>query len=176
MRLNRNNCQLNTTMMIYSHTKFRLNYNLLTTYIHFMCSISLPLSLSPHKHRQEVKMLNRANKPSSTKEHLTVDWLSQSITELRSEVSELQEASSNTSRHLQQRNIVLEDIAELRTDYAKLQLELIGLRERQDETDKIVHELRNEAIQSADDLRKNRLHVSEIQFYFTITMKLASGL
>lgn len=112
-----------------------------------------------HYCRQEVKSLTRATKPT-TKEHLTVDWLSQSIAELRTELSELQEASSNTSRHLQQRNIVLEDIAELRSDYAKMKLELIALRERQDDTDKIVHQLRNEAIQSADDLRKSRLHVS----------------
>lgn len=103
--------------------------------------------------------MSRATK-SATKERLTIEWLSQSIAELRSELSELQEASSNTSRSLQQRNTVLEDITELRTEFDKLKLDLTAMKQRQEETNKIIRELRNEAIQSADDIRKSRLHVS----------------
>lgn len=103
--------------------------------------------------------MSRASKTAS-KERLTIEWLSQSIAELRAELSELQEASSNTSRSLQQRNTVLEDITELRTEFEKLKLDLTAMKQRQEETNKIVRELRNEAIQSADDVRKSRLHVS----------------
>ena len=104
--------------------------------------------------------MSKEKHPTSTKERLTVEWLSQAITELRSELSELQEVTNNTTRSLQQRNQFVEDIAELRTDFQKFKLDLQALKLRQEATDKIVQELRSEAIQINEDFRRSRLHVS----------------
>lgn len=87
--------------------------------------------------------------------------MSQSITELRNELAELQEATSNTSRMLHQRNQYTEDIIELKEDFSKFKLELGALKMRQENTERIVKELRAEAIQTADDFRRSRLHVSK---------------
>lgn len=91
---------------------------------------------------------------------MTIDWLSQSITELRTELAELQEATSNTSRVLQQRNQYSEDITELKEEFTRFRLELNALKMRQENTEKISKELRAEAIQTAEDFRRSRLHVS----------------
>lgn len=104
--------------------------------------------------------LTAATATSSHNERLTIDWLSQSITELRTELVELQEATSNTSRILQQRNQYSEEIIELKEELTKFRLELNALKMRQENTEKIAKELRAEAIQTAEDFRRSRLHVS----------------
>lgn len=110
--------------------------------------------------RHEVKALSNSNtKPSNNKERLTIDWISQAITEIRGELAELQEASSNTSRHLQQRNQYIENIAELREDFDKLKLELGALHMRQETIDYAVKELQSEAIQRDEDYRHSQLQV-----------------
>ncbi|XP_062543689.1 protein scabrous [Armigeres subalbatus] len=108
--------------------------------------------------RDDIKMLRESNSPN--KERLTVQWLSQSIAEIRSELAELQESSSNVSKDAQLRNQLMEDINTLRADYSSMRLELESLRSRQEKTEVLVRELREEAVQSAEDIRRslNRQH------------------
>ncbi|XP_038117688.1 protein scabrous [Culex quinquefasciatus] len=108
--------------------------------------------------RADIKVLREGSSPN--KDRLTVQWLSQSISEIRSELAELQESSSNVSKDAQLRNQLTEDITGLRADFATLRLELESLRSRQDKTEVLVRELREEAVQSAQDIRRswNRLH------------------
>lgn len=103
--------------------------------------------------RQEIKSLRKAS--TSNKERLTVEWLSESITELRTELSELQEASSNASRNLNRPSAVQEDVVELRNDFTKMQLEIEAIKLRQESTERLVKELQSEAVQRYEDLRKS---------------------
>lgn len=96
----------------------------------------------------------------NSKERLTIDWFTQSIAEIRGELAELQEASSNTSRHLQQRNQCAEDVAELRDDFAKLKLEFGSMRMRQETIDEAIKELQADTIQREEDFRHSQSHVS----------------
>lgn len=98
-------------------------------------------------------MLRESNSPN--KERLTVQWLSQSIAEIRSELAELQESSSNVSKDAQLRNQLMEDINTLRADFSTMKLELESLRSRQEKTEVLVRELREEAVQSAEDIRRS---------------------
>ncbi|XP_055529961.1 protein scabrous [Wyeomyia smithii] len=103
--------------------------------------------------REEIKVLRESNSPN--KERLTVQWLSQSIAEIRSELAELQESSSNVSKDAQLKNQLMEDINTLRADYSTMRLELESLRSRQEKTEVLVRELREEAVQSAEDIRRS---------------------
>lgn len=122
------------------------------------------------RNRHEVKGLKStpviAGAGGSSKERLTIDWFTQSIAEIRSELAELQEASSNTSRHLQQRNQCAEDIAELRDDFGKLKLEFGAMRMRQETIDQAIKDLQAETIQRDEDIRRSQSHVS-IQLHFS---------
>lgn len=104
--------------------------------------------------RQEMKKL-RKESVSSSKERLTVEWFSQTVSELRAELAELQEASSNASRNMQQRTIVLEEVSELKSEFHRHNLELKALKLRQETTERIVKELRSEAVQSSEDFRRS---------------------
>lgn len=121
-----------------------------------MLFFSLPKNTHTHTHRQEVKLL-RKDTVSSSKDRLTVEWFSQTVSELRSELAEVQEATSNTSRILQQRTIVQEQIGELQDDFHKMRLSLEALKMRQENTERIVKELRAEAMQSVEDLRRSQI-------------------
>lgn len=116
--------------------------------------------------RHEVKALKSASATtanfasSNSKERLTIDWFTQAIAEIRGELAELQEASSNTSRHLQQRNQCAEDIVELRDDFTKLKLEFGAMRMRQETIDQAINELQAETIQRDEDFRHSQSHVS----------------
>lgn len=119
--------------------------------------------------RHEVKALKSAAATAATtataasgssKERLAIDWFTQAIAEIRGELAELQEASSNTSRHLQQRNQCAEDITELRDDFAKLKLEFGAMRMRQETIDQAIKDLQAETIQRDEDFRRSQSHVS----------------
>lgn len=105
-------------------------------------------------------MLNKGDKPVSNKERLTIDWFTKAVAEIRAELAELQEASSNTSRQLQQRNQCAEAIIELQKDFDQLKLEANAMRLRQDSMDQAIKELQSEAIQRDEDYRRSQLHVS----------------
>lgn len=110
--------------------------------------------------RQEIKSIRKSS--SSNKERLTVEWLSESITELRTELSELQEASSNASRNSNRPSIFQEDLIELRNDFGKLKLEIEAIKLRQETTEQLVKELRSEAVQRDEDLRKSTKFTSKV--------------
>ncbi|XP_058456228.1 protein scabrous [Malaya genurostris] len=103
--------------------------------------------------REDIKALRDSSSPN--KERLTVQWLSQSISEIRSELAELQESSSNASKDAQLKNQLMEDINTLRADFATLKLELESLKSRQEKTEVLVNELREEAVQGAEDIRRS---------------------
>lgn len=91
------------------------------------------------------------------KEHLTVQWMSESISEVRNEVAELQESLANVTRRLQQRTPIMEEINEMKDEIAGVHLEMKALRERNERNERAVKELRDEAIQHAADVRKYML-------------------
>ncbi|XP_041770755.1 protein scabrous [Anopheles merus] len=103
--------------------------------------------------RADVNQLRETNSPS--KERLTVQWLSQSIAEIRSELAELQGSFGGGSKDAQFRNQLLEDLSTLRADFGTAKLELESLRSRQEKTEVLVRELQEEAVQSADDIRRS---------------------
>lgn len=98
--------------------------------------------------------------PVNKKERLTIDWFTQAIAEIRGELAEIQEVSSNTSLRLQQRNQCSEDIIELRDDFSKLKLEYSTIRLRQETLDQAVRELQADAIQREEDVRRSQHQVS----------------
>lgn len=107
-------------------------------------------------YRQEVKVLREG--ASLNKEHLTIQWLSESITELRNEMTELQESTANVTRVVQlqqyQESPAMEEINELKEGMTKMQLQLKALRTRQDKSEATLRQLRDEAIQQTEDLKK----------------------
>ncbi|XP_052873660.1 protein scabrous-like [Anopheles cruzii] len=103
--------------------------------------------------REDVNLLREHSSPS--KERLTVQWLSQSIAEIRTELAELQATFGGGSKDAQFRNQLLEDLSSLRTEFGTAKLELEALRSRQEKTEVLVRELQEEAVQSADDIRRS---------------------
>lgn len=91
------------------------------------------------------------------KERLTVQWLSQSIAELRKELAEVQQISSETSRESVQRSLAHEDLQEAKAELQTLKLEVESLRSRQETTELQLVEMQTEAQQSVEDLRKSML-------------------
>ncbi|XP_053674427.1 protein scabrous [Anopheles nili] len=103
--------------------------------------------------REDVNLLRESSSPS--KERLTVQWLSQSISEIRTELAELQGSFGGGSKDAQFRNQMLEDLSTLRSELGTAKLELESLRSRQEKTEVLVRELQEEAVQSADDIRRS---------------------
>ncbi|XP_058828037.1 uncharacterized protein LOC131687953 [Topomyia yanbarensis] len=120
--------------------------------------------------REDIKALRDSSSPN--KERLTVQWLSQSIAEIRSELAELQESSSNVSKDAQLKNQLMEDISTLRAEFSTLKLELESLKSRQEKMEVLVHELREEAVQSAEDIRRSLTRQREKK---TVTYGTASA-
>ncbi|XP_063698141.1 protein scabrous [Culicoides brevitarsis] len=105
--------------------------------------------------REEVKTLREG--ASIYKEHLTVQWLSESITELRNEMLEVQESTSNVTKALQQQqqySPVMEEINEMKDEMAKLKLSIKALHHRQERNEAELKQLRDEAVQHGEDVRK----------------------
>uniref|UniRef100_A0A182NJM6 Uncharacterized protein n=1 Tax=Anopheles dirus TaxID=7168 RepID=A0A182NJM6_9DIPT len=114
--------------------------------------------------KEDVNGLRDSSSPS--KERLTVQWLSQSIAEIRSELAELQgTVGGGGSKDAQFRNQLLEDLSTLRGEFGTAKLELESLRSRQEKTEVLVRELQEEAVQSADDIRRslNMRHEKHVQ-------------
>lgn len=113
-------------------------------------------------YRAEIKTLRQGVSPK--KEKLT-EWLSSSIAELRSEISELQSTASNLTKSCHQRNIFVEDIHSVREEMGKFKLELSSIKTRQDKSDVLMRELREEITESSEELGKSSgkfMTVSEI--------------
>lgn len=91
------------------------------------------------------------------KERQTVQWLSESIKELRKEVAEVQHISSESSRESVQRSLAHEELHEMRTELHTLKLEVESLRSRQEKAELQMVDMQAEAQQSVEDLRKSML-------------------
>lgn len=116
----------------------------------FVCSLfNEPIIL--FLFRAEIKRLRQGVIPK--KEKLT-EWLSASIAELRSEISELQASASNLTKSCHQRNLFTEDIRSIRDEISTFRLEVSALRTRQDKSDTLLHELRDEIFQNSEDSAK----------------------
>lgn len=91
------------------------------------------------------------------KERLTVQWLSQSIDELRKEVAEVQQISSESSLRSVRRSDAAEELREMKGDLLKLKLEIESLRSRQETAEEQMLTIQTEAQQSVADLRLSML-------------------
>ncbi|XP_017078956.2 protein scabrous [Drosophila eugracilis] len=101
--------------------------------------------------REEVASLRSSQ--SGNKERLTVEWLQQTISEIRKQLVDLQRTAGNVARDVQQRSSTFEDLATIRSDYQQLKLELAAQRERQQQTEVYVQELREEMLQQEQDFQ-----------------------
>jgi chromosome segregation ATPase len=91
--------------------------------------------------RAEIKTLRQRTSPN--REKLT-SWLSSSIGELRTEVAELQASASNLSQTCHQRNLFADDLQSIREELKTFKLELNAARSRQEKSDVLLRELREE--------------------------------
>lgn len=70
-------------------------------------------------------------------------------------MAELEESSINISKTLQQKNQITEDINELRNDFQTIRLEVEALRSRQERSEILIKDLRDEATQNSEDVRRS---------------------
>lgn len=92
---------------------------------------------------------------SVNREKLT-EWLSSSIKELRSEVSELQASASNLSRTCHQRNLFADDLQDIRDELKTFKLEINAIKSRQEKSEVLLRELREEITENSPrDARKS---------------------
>ncbi|KAH8402372.1 hypothetical protein KR009_011597, partial [Drosophila setifemur] len=101
--------------------------------------------------RDEVATLRASQ--TGNKERLTVEWLQQTISEIRKQLVDVQRTAGTLSKDVQQRSSTFEDLATIRSDYQQLKLELAGQRERQQQTEVFVQELREEMLQQEQDFQ-----------------------
>ena len=102
--------------------------------------------------RAEIKTQHQGVSPK--KEKLT-EWLSSSIAELRSEISELQASASNLTKSCHQRNLFAEDIRSVRDEMNTFRLEISAIKTRQDKSDIMLRELREEIIQNSEETSRS---------------------
>ncbi|XP_013109646.2 protein scabrous [Stomoxys calcitrans] len=114
--------------------------------------------------RQEVQELRNGQTASSSgnKERLTIEWLQQSVSELRKQLVELQQIASNAMRDVATRTQSWEDLTTIRSDFQQLKLELAALKEHQQQTDVYVQELREETQQQEEDYKRLAMHNKQI--------------
>ncbi|XP_030387404.1 protein scabrous [Scaptodrosophila lebanonensis] len=103
--------------------------------------------------RREVQALRDAQS-SANKERLTVEWLQQSISEIRKQLVELQRTAGTVAKDMQVRSTGYEDLATIRNDFQQIKLELAAQRERQQQNEVLVQELREELLQQEEDYRR----------------------
>lgn len=91
---------------------------------------------------------------SPNQEKLTT-WLSSSIAELRREISELQESASNLSQMCHQRNLFTDDLESIRDEIKTFKLEINAIKSRQEKSEVMLRELREEMTENSKDLWQN---------------------
>ncbi|XP_017873085.1 PREDICTED: protein scabrous-like [Drosophila arizonae] len=101
--------------------------------------------------RREMQTLRATH--SGNKERLTVEWLQQSISEIRKQLVELQRTAGSVAKDVRHGGAAYEDLATIRSDYQQLKLELAAQRERQEQTEVIVQELREELLQQEQEYK-----------------------
>lgn len=112
--------------------------------------------------RQEVESLRNANhllqvtgasSSNGNKERVTIQWLQQSVNELRKQLVELQEIASKAMKDVTTRTQSWEDLTTIRSDFQDVKLELAAIKERQQKNDIYMQELREESLQQEEELR-----------------------
>ena len=93
----------------------------------------------------------------SGKERVAVKWVAQSIGELRRQMAEVQQLSSDSSRESVQRSLGHEELQEAKAELQSLRLEVQSLRSRQEALEGQLVEVQTEAQQSLQDLRRSML-------------------
>ncbi|XP_034107079.1 protein scabrous [Drosophila albomicans] len=103
--------------------------------------------------RREVQTLRATH--SGNKERLTIEWLQQSISEIRKQLVELQRTAGNVANDVRHNGGAgyYEDLATIRNDYQQLKLELAAQREKQQQTEVIVQEMREELMQQEQEYK-----------------------
>lgn len=101
--------------------------------------------------RREMQTLRATH--SGNKERLTVEWLQQSISEIRKQLVELQRSAGNVAKDVRHSGGAYEDLATIRSDYQQLKLEVAAQRERQQQTEVLVQELREEMLQQEQEYK-----------------------
>lgn len=96
--------------------------------------------------RHEIKTLREER--SQNKEQLTVEWMSQSIAEIRKELIEVREISLNASREINEQRIQWKDVDDL-----KLELKL--MKEGLQTNSLLIQELRDEFQQNEDENQRS---------------------
>uniref|UniRef100_A0A1A9UI62 Uncharacterized protein n=1 Tax=Glossina austeni TaxID=7395 RepID=A0A1A9UI62_GLOAU len=104
-------------------------------------------------YEQEVQSLQTKHLGGNN-ERLTIEWLQQSVGELRKQLVELQQIASNAMRDVTTRTQSWEDLATIRSDFQQLKLELATVKERQQQTEVYIQELREETQQQEEDFRR----------------------
>lgn len=102
--------------------------------------------------RSEIKTLRQGVSPN--KEKLT-KWLSSSISELRTEVAELQASASNLSQTCHQRNLFADDLQGIRDEIKTFKLEVNAIKSRQEKSEVLLRELREEITENSKDVWKS---------------------
>ncbi|XP_070501929.1 protein scabrous isoform X2 [Chironomus tepperi] len=102
--------------------------------------------------RAEIKILRQGVSPNQEK--LTT-WLSSSISELRTEIAELQQSASNLSKTCHQRNLFADDLKSIRDEIKTFKLEINAIKSRQERSDVLLRELREEITENSKDLWKS---------------------
>ncbi|XP_023160429.2 protein scabrous [Drosophila hydei] len=111
--------------------------------------------------RREMQTLRATH--SSNKERLTVEWLQQSISEIRKQLVELQRTAGSVAKDVRHGGAAYEDLATIRNDYQQLKLELAAQRERQQQTEVIVQELREELMQQEQEYKHDLIRQQQQQ-------------
>ncbi|ALC40567.1 sca [Drosophila busckii] len=101
--------------------------------------------------RREVQALRATH--GGNKERLTVEWLQQSISEIRKQLVELQRSAGAVAKDVRHESTAYEDLATIRSDYQQLKLELAAQRERQEQSEVLLVELREELMQQEQDFK-----------------------
>lgn len=74
-----------------------------------------------------------------------------------SEVSEIQQTASDLSKKFLQKNFLTEDIQNMHEEMKTFKLEMNAMKSRQDKSEVLLRELREEVTQSSEDYRKSFL-------------------
>lgn len=86
--------------------------------------------------------------------HLFSDFI---IVYSSSEVSEIQQTASDLSKKFSQKNFLTEDIQNMHEEMKTFKLEMNAMKSRQDKSEVLLRELREEVTQSSEDYRKSFL-------------------
>lgn len=90
-------------------------------------------------------------------------------------MSEIQATASNVSKYCHERNTIGEDIKSLRDEMKMLKLEVNALKSRQDKSEVLLRELREEITESSEDIHKTFSKHNKNKVRNVIKIKIYDG-